>query len=91
MAVENFVFRENWVGSKVAGMKAIFFAIFDPTWINLVAPKGPKNKFLKQDFRNKSRNYIITNFVTLRLTKVKFLKIISVSPFLTDNWAKTWS
>ena len=31
MAVKNFVFRENWVDSKVAGMKATFFAIFDPT------------------------------------------------------------
>ena len=29
MAVnKNFVFRENWVGSKVAGMKTTFFAIF---------------------------------------------------------------
>ena len=32
MAVKNFVFKENWVGSKVAGMKTAFFAIFDPTW-----------------------------------------------------------
>ena len=31
MAVKNFVFRENWVGSKMAGMKMTFFAIFDTT------------------------------------------------------------
>ena len=30
MAVKNFVFRENWVGSKVAGVKTTFFAIFEP-------------------------------------------------------------
>ena len=31
MAVKNFIFRENWVGSEVAGMKIAIFAIFDPT------------------------------------------------------------
>ena len=31
MAVKNFIFRQNWVGRKVAGMKKMFFAIFDPT------------------------------------------------------------
>ena len=41
MAVKSFVFRENWVGSKVAGMKITFFAIFDPTWTHILAPKGP--------------------------------------------------
>ena len=31
MFVQKFVFRENWAGSKVvAGMKTMFFAIFDP-------------------------------------------------------------
>ena len=33
MAVKKFVFRENWVGSKVAGTKTTFFAIFDPTYL----------------------------------------------------------
>ena len=36
---KNLVFRENWVGSKVAGMKITFFAIFDPTWTHSLAPK----------------------------------------------------
>ena len=41
MAVENFVFRENWVGSKVADMKTIFFAIFDPTWAHILVQEEP--------------------------------------------------
>ena len=28
MTVKNFVFRKDWVGSKVAGMKATFFLSF---------------------------------------------------------------
>ena len=39
MAVKSFVFRENWVGSKVAGMKITFFAIFDPTWSEILENK----------------------------------------------------
>ena len=31
MVVKNFVFREHWVGSKVAGVRTTFFAIFDPS------------------------------------------------------------
>ena len=51
MAVKNFVFRENWVDSKVAGMKATFFAIFDPIWTQIFTPKDPRKEFLKQHFR----------------------------------------
>ena len=40
MAVKNFVFRENWVGSKVGGMKTTFLAILAPTWTHILAPKG---------------------------------------------------
>ena len=32
MAAKNFVFRQNWVGRKVASMKKTFFVIFDPIW-----------------------------------------------------------
>ena len=42
MALKNFSFRENWVGNEVAGMKIVFFAIFDPTWAHILAPKTPK-------------------------------------------------
>ena len=47
MAVKNFVFRENRVGSKVADMKTTFFAIFDPTLTHSLAPKDPNKEFLK--------------------------------------------
>ena len=40
MAGKSFVFRENWVGSKVTGIKTTFFAILDPTWAHILAPKG---------------------------------------------------
>ena len=51
MAVKNFVCRENWVDSKVAGMKTTFFAIiFDQTWTHILAPKGQNKVFLKQYF-----------------------------------------
>ena len=39
MVLKNFFFMENWVGSEVAGMKIAFFAIFDPTWTHILAPK----------------------------------------------------
>ena len=42
MALKNFFFRKNWVGSEVADMKIIIFAVFDPTWVHILAPKRPK-------------------------------------------------
>ena len=60
MALRHFIFRENWVGSEVTGMKITFFAIFDPTWTHILVPKGPNNmEFLKQNF----------NFQSLRKTE----------------------
>ena len=50
MAVKDFVFRQNWVGRKVTGMKKPFFAIFDPTWTHIFAPKCPNKELLKQHF-----------------------------------------
>ena len=67
MAVKNFVFRENWVGSKVAGMRTTFLVIFDPTWTYILAPKGQIKNSLKSSLVRKNRNYIIINFITLRL------------------------
>ena len=49
MAVKNIAFRENWVGSKVADIKATFLAIFEPIWTSNLAVAVP-NKFLKQHF-----------------------------------------
>ena len=67
MAVKNFVFRENWVGNKVVGMKTTFFAIFDPNWAHILAPKGPNKEFLKQHFsqrRQKLYYYQFCDFAT---------------------------
>ena len=51
MIVKNFVFRQDWFGRKVAGLKKKnFFAIFDPTWTHILAQKGPNKEFLKQHF-----------------------------------------
>ena len=50
MVVKNFVFRQDWVSRKVAGMKKTFFAIFDPTSTYILALKGPNKEFLKQYF-----------------------------------------
>ena len=51
MVVQKFVFRENWGHSKVfTGMKTIFFAIFDPIWTHILAPKDPNKEFFKRNF-----------------------------------------
>ena len=67
MAVKNLVFRENWAGSKVADMKTTIFAIFDSTWIYILAPKGPNNEFLKEYFsqeKQKLYHYQFCDFKT---------------------------
>ena len=67
MAVQKFVFRENWVGSKVvAGMKTTFFAIFDPIWTNILAPIDTNNEFFKQNF----------SFQSIRKMEVILLSIL---------------
>ena len=63
MALKNFVFRENWVGSKVAGMRIALFAIFDPTETHILAPKCPNMEFFKHNF----------NFQSLRKTEAILL------------------
>ena len=66
MAVKNFNFRKNWVGSEVASMKIAFFAIFGPIWTHILAPTGPNMGFLKQNF----------NFQSLRKTEAILLPIM---------------
>ena len=66
MAVENLVFRKNWVESEVSSMKIAFFAIFDPTWSHILAPTDPNMEFLKQNF----------NFQSLRKTEAILLPIM---------------
>ena len=50
MVVKNIIFRQDWVGRKVAGLKKTFFAIFDTIWTHILALKGPIKEFLKQHF-----------------------------------------
>ena len=65
MDVQNFVFRENQVGSKVAGIKT---TVFKTTWTNSLTPESPNKEFLKEHLVKKNKTYIIINVVTLRLT-----------------------
>ena len=62
MAVKNSAFRDYWVGSKVAGMKTTFFAIFDPTWTHSLAPKAPNNEFLKEHFSQENQKLYYYQF-----------------------------
>ena len=62
MAVKNFVFRENWVGSKVAGIKTTFFAIFDPPWFHNLVPEGPNKEFLKEYFSQEKQKIYYYRF-----------------------------
>ena len=48
MAVQNIVFRENWVGSMVvAGMKTTIFAIIGPIWTHILALKVQNKELFK--------------------------------------------
>ena len=72
MAVKNFVFRETWVDSKVAGMKANFFSIiFDPTWTHILAPKGPNKVFFKQYFSQGRQKLYYYQFCDFKTDKLK--------------------
>ena len=77
MAVKNFVFRKNWVGSEVAGMKMAFFTIFEPTWTLILDSKDQNIELLTQNFNfqlfRKTEAILLPN---MPLTKVETLKII---------------
>ena len=88
MAVKNFVFRENWVGSKVAGIKTTFITIFDPTWTHILDQKAQIKDSLNSILVKKDKDHIIINFDTLRLNKAKFLKIIIFLSFFTKTGQK---
>ena len=62
MAVNNFVFRENWVDSKVTGMKTTYFAIFDLTLTHCLAPKGPNKEFLEEYFNQEKQKLYYYQF-----------------------------
>ena len=77
MAVKNFVFRENWVGSKVAGMETIF--------LPFLTQPGPTFWPRKAQINNLFRSILVKKDSEIKtVTKVKFLKIMSFLPFLTQ-------
>ena len=86
MAVKNVVFaRQNWVGRKVVGMKKNFFLPFltqpGPTfWPHKAQIRNSLNSILVKKYRN-----YISNFVNLRLTKVKLVNIISFFNIFDPN------
>ena len=45
MVRKNFFFRENWIGSEVAGMKIAFFATFEPK-LDLHSLRNSLNRIL---------------------------------------------
>ena len=62
-ALKKFFFRENWVGSEVAGMKIAFLPFLTQHGPTFWLPKGQNMEFLKQNF----------NFQSLRKTEVILL------------------
>ena len=95
MAVNNFVFMENWVGSQVAGVKIAFLPI--------LAQPGTTLWFQKAQIWNSINWILIFNRLERQklyynqlcdfydwLTKVKTLKIIAFCHFLTQTMKKNW-
>ena len=68
MTVQNFVFRENWEGSNVAGTKTTFLPFFSQLGHTFWQQKAQINQSFRSILVKKDRNYIIINFVTLKLT-----------------------
>ena len=67
-------------------MKIAFFAIFDPTWTHILAPKGLNMEFFRQNFNFQSlrkTEAILLPSMWLKdwLTKVKTSKIITFCYF----------
>ena len=86
---KNFIFRQDWVGRKVAGTKKTFFLPFLTQPRLIFWPlKAQIRDFLKSILVKKYINYIIINFVTSRLTIVKLLHIISFFANFDPNQAK---
>ena len=85
MVVRNFVFRQDWVRRKVAGMKKTFFAIFEPTWTHILALKGPNKEFLIQNF-SYERQKLYYQFCDFKTDQLRWnYWILSVFlPFLTQ-------
>ena len=63
MALKNFSFRENWVGTEVAGMKIAFLLFLTQHGPTFRPPKGQNMEFLKENI----------NFQSLRKTEIILL------------------
>ena len=74
LALKNFSFRENWVGSEVAGMKIAFLPFLTQHGPTFWPKKGQNMEFLKQNL----------NFESLRKTGV----ILLPSMWLKDSLTK---
>ena len=66
-----------------SGVPGFIVCLFDPTWTQILAPKGPSKEFCKHF---SWKRHILLSILWLQdwLIKVKFLKIISFLPFLTQ-------
>ena len=62
-ALKKFFFRENWVGSEVAGMKIAFLTFLTQHGLTFWPQKGQDMEFLTQNF----------NFQSLRKTEAILL------------------
>ena len=65
MASKNFSYRENWVGSKVAGMKIAFLPILVQHVPTFWSQNGQNMEFLKQN----------SDFQSLRKTVVYYYQV----------------
>ena len=63
MALKNFSFRENWVGSEVVGMKIAFLPFLTQQGPTFWPQTGQNMELFKQNF----------NFQSLRKTEVIFI------------------
>ena len=54
MALKNFFFKENWVGSKVTGMNIAFLPFLTHPGPTFWSQEGPNMEFLKQNFNFQS-------------------------------------
>ena len=68
MAVKNFVFRQNCVGRKVAGMKKPFLLILTQPGPTFWSQKTQTRNSLNSILVKKDRYCVIINFLKLRLT-----------------------
>ena len=89
MAAKNFVFRENWVGSRWLVRKQPFLPFLTQPGPTFWLLNAQINNSFRSILVKKDRNYIIINTVTLRLTnESEILKNNLFFAIFNPNWAK---